>query len=98
MLPLKLHPKFISLPNKEYWLKEENQQHMKAKLASLMAEFGFVLFTFLFCVGLLTIEANLSDPIRLNERLFLPIFIVFMLYTAYWVVKIVRAFRVPKNG
>lgn len=97
-LPLRLHRKFISLPNKEYWLKEENRQHMKAKLASLMAEFGFFLFTFLFCVGLLTIEANLSDPIRLNERIFLPVFIAFMSYTAFWVVKIVRAFRVPRNA
>lgn len=97
-LPLKLHPKFVSLPNKNYWLKKENQQKMKGKLASIMAEFGFVLFIFLFCTGLLTIEANLSDPIKLNERIFVPIFIAFMLYTAYWVVKIVRAFKVPKTG
>ena len=97
-LSLGLSPKWLSLPNKNYWLKEENRVVAQKKLAPLMTEFGIALFTFLFFVGLLTLEANLADPVRLNESIFFPIFIAFMLYTGYWCVKLVRVFRIPKNS
>ena len=63
-----------------------------------MTEYGVAVFTFLLCVGLLTLEANVADPVRLNESIFFPIFIAFMLYTGYWCVKLVRVFRIPKNS
>ena len=97
-LSLGLSPKWLSLPHKNYWLKEENRVVAQNKLAPLMTEFGIALFTFLFFVGLLTLEANLADPVRLNESIFFPIFIAFMLYTGYWCVTLVRVFRIPKNS
>lgn len=97
ILPLKIPPKLLSLPNKNYWLKEENISRIKPKLAPLMLEFGCALFCFLLGTGLLTLEANLADPVRLNERLFFPMFIAFMLYTGYWCVKLTLAFKIPGN-
>ena len=97
-LSLGLSPKWFSLPNKNYWLQEENRVVAQKKLAPLMTEFGIALFTFLFFVGLLTLVANLAGPVRLNESIFFPIFIAFMLYTGYWCVKLVRVFRIPKNN
>ena len=97
-LSLGLSPKWLSLPNKNYWLQEENRAVAQKKLAPLMTEFGIALFTFLFFVGLLTLEANLADPVRLNESIFFPIFIAFMLYTGYWCVTLFRVFRIPKNS
>jgi hypothetical protein len=95
---LGIDPKWLSLPNKSYWLKEENRAMVQKKLAPLMTEFGIAFFTFLFFVGLLTLEANLADPVRLHESIFFPIFIAFMLYTGYWCVTLVRVFRIPKNN
>ena len=97
-LSLGLSPKWLNLPNKSYWLKEENRAMVQKKLAPLMTEFGIAFFTFLFFVGLLTLEANLADPVRLHESIFFPIFIAFMLYTGYWCVTLVRVFRIPKNN
>ena len=97
-LSLGLSPRWLSLPNKNYWLKEENRAMIQKKLAPLMTEYGILFLTFLFCVGLLTLEANLADPIRLNESIFLSIFMAFMFYTVYWCVKLVRVFRIPKNS
>jgi hypothetical protein len=68
------------------------------KLAPLMMELGSAFLTFLFFVGVLTLEANLADPVRLNESIFFPLFIAFMLYTGYWCVTLVRVFRIPKNS
>jgi hypothetical protein len=62
-----------------------------------MLEFGCALFTFLLGTGLLTLEANLADPVRLNESLFFPLFLAFMVYTVYWCVKFTLAFKIPVN-
>jgi hypothetical protein len=49
----------------------------------------------MLCAGLLTIQANLSAPIRLNEHLFLIALFSFLAFTAYWIVALLRAFRIP---
>jgi len=89
-------PKWINLPNKDYWLQVENKSRTVAMISSLMWEFGIALFLFLFVVELLALEANLSQPIRLNEKLFFSALILFLLYTVYWCIKLYRAFRLPR--
>ena len=89
--------RLINLPNKEYWLRSENKTHTVEKFSSLMSEFGSALFLFLLIVQLLTIQANLSQPVKLNEKLFLSALILFILYAIYWCIKLFRAFRLPKE-
>ena len=85
----------MSLPNRDYWLREENRAELETRFTALMQEFGVVLFAFLFVVGLLTFDANLSDPVRLNETVFLTAFAGYMLYVVYWLAKLVRRLKVP---
>jgi uncharacterized membrane protein len=92
-LVLRFPQKWISLPNKDYWLRQENRAELEARFTALMHEFGVVLFVFLFAVGLLTLDANLSDPVRLNEALFLALFVAYMLYVVSWLVKLVRRLK-----
>ena len=95
-LTLNIPARWLSLPNKDYWLKPENRVELEARFGALMEEFGFALFLFLFIVGLLTLDANLSDPLRLNEQLFMVFFAGFMLYVPYWLVKVFRHLKVPQ--
>ena len=97
-LPLGVPKRFVSLPNKEYWLKEENLPAFKQKMEHLMAQFGAAFFLFFFFIGLLTVEANLSQPVRLNEKAFAPIVVMFLAYTVVWTIGLFRAFRVPDVG
>ena len=62
-----------------------------------MAVLGTALFLFMLFAALLTIRANRSDPVRLDESLFLTGLAIFLAYTVYWVVAMVRAFRIPKT-
>ncbi len=94
-LTLRLPARWVSLPNKDYWLREENRVELETRFTALMQEFGLTLFLFLFIVGLLTFDANLSDPVRLNETVFLTAFAGYMLYVVYWLVKLVRSLKVP---
>ena len=89
--------RWINLPNKEYWLREENKKRMESMLTAHMYPFGTLTFVFMFLVGLLALQANLSNPIRLREDLFWWPFGFYMAYTAYWTIKIMLVFRVPKE-
>jgi hypothetical protein len=62
-----------------------------------MWESGIALFLFLFAVELLTIQANLSQPVKLNEELFFSATLLFLLFTVYWCIKLFKAFRLPKE-
>jgi hypothetical protein len=89
--------KWINLPNKGYWLRVENKARTVAMFSSLMWEFGIALFLFLFVVEMLAIKANLSQPVKLNEKLLFSALILFLLYTAYWCIKLFRSFRLPRE-
>lgn len=87
----------LSIPNKEYWTQPEHRETMLRKLGTLMGEFGVGMFAFFIWVEVLAWRANLSDPVRLNERLFYPALIGFFVYTGWWVYRTFRAFRVPEG-
>jgi uncharacterized membrane protein len=87
--------KFINLPNKQYWLHDVNRNELMNRLSVLMWEYGAVLFTFLFVTQLLVIQANLRDPVRLDQNAFLIALGVFFIYTVYWTIKMYRTFKVP---
>lgn len=89
--------RWISLPNRDYWLKPAHQSQAVATFSRYMWQFGTALFLFMFFAGLLTLRANLSDPVKLDERLFLIGLVMFLAYTVYWTVSLLRAFRVPRR-
>jgi hypothetical protein len=63
-----------------------------------MDRFGAAFFLFFFCIGILTLQANLSQPVRLNERAFFAALVLFLGYTVVWTLGLFRAFRVPDDG
>jgi ABC-type long-subunit fatty acid transport system fused permease/ATPase subunit len=75
----------------------ENKDRTVVMFSSLMWEFSIALFLFLFVAELLAIQANLSQPVKLNEKLLIPALILFLLYTVYWCIKLFRSFRLPKE-
>ena len=89
--------RFLSLPYKQYWLREENRAQAQGMLSRMMDEFGFALFAFLFGVSLLSIDANRTDPVQLNEPLFLVLLAAFLLYTLIWTIRLVLRFRPPER-
>ena len=94
----KLPAKWVSLPNRDYWLSPENKTRAVETMSRFLWQFGTALFLFLFFAGLLTIRANLSDPVQLDERLFLSALAVFFVYTIYWIIVLIRAYRIPAQG
>ena len=98
VLPLGASKKFLNIPNKDYWLQEENLARFQRKFGFYMAEFGVAIFIFFFCISLLALLANLRDPVLLDSGLFMIVFIAYISYTIWWLVKLVRGLRVPDSG
>ncbi len=88
---------WVNLPNKHFWLAPENLLRTGEKISALMYRFGTAMFLFLFATGLLTVQANLAEPVKLNERLLLMFLGLFLAYTVVWVVFFYRSFRVPNE-
>ncbi len=87
--------RWINLPNKAYWLAPGHRAEAQARLARAMEAFGTALFLFLLLATALVIRANLADPVRLEEKAFLALMGLFLGFTAVWLVRLFRAFRVP---
>ncbi len=94
---LRLPPGWISLPNRDYWLAEENRARLAERLDRSMAGFGAGLFAFLLVTGWLVFRANLLDPPRLNTPVFLAALGAFFVFTAWWLISFFRALRIPRE-
>lgn len=90
-------PGMINLPNKAYWLAPANLVRAQAKLASFMYQFGAVFFVFLLTVVTLAIQANRSQPVRLNEPLLLAALGGLLIYSIAWCIALFRSFRIPPS-
>ena len=95
-LMMKCPPSSMNIPNKDYWLSEENKPALKKKCENFMNQFGAAFFVFMFVVGLLVVHANISKPVRLNEGAFFTGLAAFLIYTVIWIVGIYRSFRIPE--
>jgi hypothetical protein len=87
----------VNLPHKDYWLSEERKAVTQAKMTTHIYEFGIALYFFLACAGGLTLQANLSEPVQLDEKTLLLALGVFLVFTVYWIVKFYRVFRPPRD-
>ena len=62
-----------------------------------MYSVGAAMFMLLLAAGLLTLEANLSRPVKLNIYLFYTALSFFSVYLAGWIIMFYRAFRIPSE-
>jgi uncharacterized membrane protein len=88
----------ISLSNREYWWAKENLPRFKSLFEKLWWEYGAAVLLFILLTKALTIDANLSNPVQLKYGVFWVLFIAFVAFTVYWVVKFCKAFAVPKGS
>ena len=89
--------KYVNIPNKSCWMRDENWSRAESILTKEMYIFGTAIFVFMFIVGLLALQANLSTPVKFQEDLFWWPFGLFMIFTVYWTIRLRRRFKIPKE-
>lgn len=97
--PLLLHimpPKLLNLPNREYWLANDERRHAALdRLAGLMGWVGAATTALLVIATELTIQANLEKR-NLDEATFLVFLAVYFVFIIAWLVQTMRIFRIPE--
>ena len=88
--------KYISLPNRDFWLLDENRPEAVRRVGNIMYTFGVATGLLMLGVLILLVAANLSDPVRMDGGIFFVMFISYIAYTAWWLVRVFTAFRIPK--
>jgi amino acid permease len=86
----------MSIRYREHWLAPERRAATLATLATWGCAFGIVLIVFLTCIHLLTLEANLRTPARLDESQFFTVLVGFLVMLAVWIGFL--AFRFGRPG
>jgi uncharacterized membrane protein len=96
IIPTRLfsHPEVrINLPNREYWLAPERRAETIRFLSRQSSIFAWAVVIFLCYAQWLVVRANALRPPTLDSQAFLTGLALFLVYTLFWVVRLVRRFR-----
>jgi hypothetical protein len=89
----KIPLKYISFPKKEYWLTGERMKESIPVIDSWLSFFGLLTNIFIILVVHLVYEANLSDPVILNETQFFIAIVIYSLVLVIWIVMLFKKFN-----
>lgn len=89
---------WMNLPNRDYWLAEERRDHSLAVMAQQLYAIGAATFALMLAVGFLALQANLADPVRLQEKWMWAALGLYFAYTIYWCAKLYLGFRIPVDS
>ncbi len=88
----------INIPNKEFWLSEENYPTFQRKFSSYWAEYNAILQLFLITICVLTIYANTLESPRLPMIPFAIALVSYLAYTGIWALRFIKVMKVPSVG
>ncbi len=91
----RLPAKWLNIPHKEFWLREENMAEMYRRLEHILAEYGTALLCFFFALQMLIWQAHFAVPVHLHEPGFWAALAGLLVYTGVFVWRTHRNFRVP---
>lgn len=87
--------RFISLPNREYWLADERKETSIDWLGGMFNLYGTALIVFFLLLGHLVYLANMSSQVVLNEKAVWVITGGLLMFTLVWMIRMFRRFRMP---
>jgi uncharacterized membrane protein len=93
-----LPPKYINLPNRDYWLAPSRRAESVEAIAGYMHVFALATLAFMVVVFQQVIKANLSPPPLLPLAAIGPLLGGFGLFVVVWMVRFFLRFRLPADG
>ncbi len=93
-----LPDKFVNIPNRDYWLAPERRSATFDFLTRHSFAFGHVAIGFVGGVHWTVTRANRHHPPHLEGYLLLPIVLLFLAATAFYIYRLISHFRCPDDG
>ncbi len=94
----RIPPRFVNMPHAEHWLAPERRDRTLAELGEALGWFGVCTTLFVAWAFHLSILANLREPVRLAAGPFWGGLGLYMVYTLWWVVRLLRRFGRSGGG
>jgi uncharacterized membrane protein len=88
----------INLPNKDYWLSPEQMQTTRRWMINSGLWLSSLLLLLLVVTYWLVVQANRSEPVRLDETGLLIVLGLFLLGVLGWAIRFLRRFSRPGIG
>lgn len=85
--------KYLSLPNKDYWLQDIRRVQAAEFIARKGVYFSFYTLGFLLIVMQMVFEANLADQVIFNSEAFIFLLLLYGLYVIIWSMGFINFFR-----
>lgn len=89
--------RWISFPNKAYWLAPERRQQSLQLMSNWVGFSGLLTNMFMLVVFHLVFQANRLLPPHLDEAIFLLLLISYFVLIGIWLVLLFSRFKVPKD-
>jgi uncharacterized membrane protein len=86
----------LSMRHREHWLAPVRRAETLSTLATWGCAFGVLLVLFLTGIHLLTVDANMRTPARLDEGAFFTMLVVFLVGLAAWIAFLAIRFGRPR--
>jgi hypothetical protein len=87
--------RYISFPNKAYWLSPERKSTSIRLMSRWLAFFGLATNLFLMVVFHMVYRANQVMPPRLDEQLFIGLLCLYFVILGVWLILLYRRFKTP---
>ena len=91
----KVPARFVSLPNKYYWLSEERRDSTIGQIGRFLNIFGIAFIIFFIVLGHFVFIANMSNPVVLNENVVWSVAGCLIMFTVVWLFMFYRKFKYP---
>lgn len=88
----------VNLPNRDWWLAPERREQTWDYLRIRFIWFGCALLAFVLFVMDLVIRANFRNPPQLDTVSLAAALILFLAFTASWVIRLIFHFSRPSRG
>ena len=87
--------RFISMPNKEYWLAPERKGDTISRVSNMLFWFGSALNIFFIILGYIGFKANMLEEVKLNNSTMYTLLGIYFAYIAVWTVQFFIQFKKP---
>lgn len=85
--------KYLSLPNKEYWLQDVRRVQTAEFIARKGIYFSFYTLGFMLLVMQMVFEANLAALVMFDGEAFIFLLLMYGLYISIWTLSFINHFR-----
>ena len=88
---------WINIPNKDYWLSENNRAEMYRKVDCIMEELGSVVLLCILLMQGMVVTAHFQESVHMNAFLLIGGIVFLLMYNPILIIRLFLIFQAPEK-